>query len=330
MDMKHALTLGLFLATNLIAADAFPCSPPDEPVELTIAQIGQPDALGFQVRGTASGPPTVVVEGASGEVSGSTVASEIVDSLLVFRPDEPLPPGTYTMSVSLGDAESRPTTRTAEVTVAPAGEAATLEVEATPGIREQTAGRICCSTEPNGCLDECTGSCFSCWDTGYIYSRTLDVALVMNGPRIVRTTLDPVQSGLEGYAERTVLAIDGTTGLELFGGELDTEETCVQIEVLDLLGTAVASDTRCVAANDFPAFEERAPDAPDEVAACAEPPEDESDPNWQRYGVDEPPTVDPDDDELRNDDGGGCSTSGSSNASIALLFLALLGMRRLR
>ena len=315
--MKQSISFGMLVATIIASlAHVGPveaCSPPLEPVEVTLPSTGTPDVIAFEVRGDLSGDLTTTLVGPDGVVTGTSERDR--SSIYLFRPETPLADGTYTLTVQPANEDQV----SAEVEISALGDPA-LDIDIAADIAERSTDRTCCPIVEDP--DSYGGSCespYSCWPSGYEYSRRLSVSVTTDRPIWVEVSApSPLQGGyVEAPRSRGVF---DSAEFSLDGGTLDAEEICVEITRTSFAGEELGSQTRCVAATDFPDVAPREVDDPDAVAKCLAPPDDESDPNWQLHGADSP----------AGKSSGGCNTAGASPLSPVLLLIAglLLGRRR--
>jgi uncharacterized protein (TIGR03382 family) len=300
------------------ATPAFACSPPFDPVSVLLPTTGISTWIAFDVSGDFN-PEDVraTLVGVDSEIAGEVEhASHIIDgNVFLFRPDAPAPPGSYTFTVAVSsELTSDPGNEfIGQVEVREPADP-TIGVELSGYISEDWKDAVCCVADSD--LGDCGGG--SCWPSGYEYARELHVGVTTDIPvHAQAVVVSPLDSdGLRSGGSGVVI---GSRNLRTTSTNLDAHETCIELTVSTLEGDELTKETHCLAAEDFPEVQKREVDEPDAVTACVEPPDDENDPNWQKYGDDSPAGK-----------SGGCNTSGHSPMSPVLLLLAaiLLGRRR--
>lgn len=331
--MKSRLLVPLMsvVLSLAVTSDAFACSE-SWFANFQIAEFGTPDRLAFlRTSNDAAFEATIVVTASdASEVAGTLELHSEVSlgaEIWVFSPDEPMAAGTYTVAL-----EEQGEVHTQEVVVAE-GAALDVAIEAARAEeRESTTDIVCCSTVAGGCEDDCGGACTECWAAGYEYPPTITVDLRTNQPLLVSGRVyneggDLVMTRSTMFANRAM----NTIRLDLI--DEHEGELCAEVVAVDLDGLEVLREERCFAPEDIVPIERTAPDFPEAVAQCAEPPDDVSDPNWQRYGTGTGVEDEPGREGARAGESGGCSTAPSAPrlpAGVLGLFAAMILTRRRR
>ena len=278
--MKSWIVVSGSLVALASASVAFACSPPILPPQVDIIQLGTPTAIAYSFIDDGSGDGQARLVGPAGEVEGTIERSEKLWNMVLFKPTEPLENGEYELTVTAGFDYAQ-TMETEMVTVSGALSSTDIELEIVGGIHEGWSDLVCCSTVENGCDDSC-GDCTVCWPAGYEYSRQVDITVTSSEPRVVELEMTVDLEG-EQKQNRQVVTLDGEAGTSISRVALEAGEVCITARELDFEGNELSTLQECLRATDFPSVDRRAPDVPELVAQCVEPPNDTEDPNWQRY-----------------------------------------------
>lgn len=341
MFQNYLLPLAAFLTITLAGATALACSPPPEGWQL----------MGNSVQGAEEGPFVLAFQRYDGvdpaqqldlSVTVSNAAGDAVQGELVeidgsgetrrysWTPDAPLPSvdAPYSLGLDVVDSDFGLMEIPLELNSGLTDPTVSLNGLVAEEYREART-ESCCEQESDQCFVPCgdddLGTCEICWPTSYDYPVLTQADVSIDGKfashryDLVVLTGPDLESLTEHYVESVARPLESWTPVTGRFSDGEEFDHCTAVELRD----AVTDETNrigegCISEAEIQEIERTEPEAPD-LSACS---------GSTRFDIDENGvrTEAP----LEKSDSGCSATGKTETGGLAVILLALFGLRRSR